>query len=219
MDGMTTKRQSASEPPAAPPGRRGRPRNFDRTDALIAAMELFWEQGYEGTSMNDLTAAMGIGVKSLYSTFGSKEQLFREAVDYYNDPQRAPTTRALQDQPTVRQAVEATLRDNARLYTAESTPRGCMVVLAGITYTPSDAPIRDLLADLRDRDRQTLRERLERAIIDGELPSHVDGQALTGFVITILHGLSIQARDGASTGDLESVVDCAMEAWDHLIAS
>jgi AcrR family transcriptional regulator len=182
-------------------------------------MELFWERGYEGTSLSELTAAMGIGVKSLYATFGSKEELFREAVAHYNDPAYCPTTRALRDQPTARQAVEEMLRENARLYTDPSTPRGCMIVLAGITYTPADASIRDLLTDLRDQDRRLLRQRIERAVSDGELPADADPAALTGFVITVLHGLSLQARDDASRADLDTVIDYAMRAWDHFVAS
>jgi AcrR family transcriptional regulator len=196
----------------------GRPRSFDRTAALVVAMELFWERGYEGTSLSELTAAMGIGVKSLYAAFGSKEQLFREAVAYYNDPAYCPTIRALRDQPTVRQAVETMLRDNAHLYADPATPRGCMIVLSGITYAPADESIRDLLTDLRDQDRRMLRERLERAIADGELPAHVDPATLTGFAITVLHGLSLQARDGASRADLDAVIDYAMRAWDHFVA-
>lgn len=198
------------------PGRRGRPRGFDRTAALLAALELFWERGYEGSPLADLTAAMGISVTSLYAAFGSKEALFREAVAYYNDPQRSPTARALRDQPSARQAVEAMLRDNARLYTDPATPRGCLIVLAATTYTPASQPVRDLLADLRQRDRDELHRRLERALADGELPASADLAALTAFIITILHGLSVQARDGASAQDLNGVIDEALHSWDHL---
>lgn len=100
------------------------------------------------------------------------------------------------------------LRDNARLYTDPATPRGCLLVLSATTYTPASAPIRDLLADLRRRDR---------AIADGELPSDTDPAAPAAFTITILHGLSVQARDGASTHDLNTVVAQAMRSWDHHI--
>jgi len=198
---------------------RGRPRGFDRTAALVAGLELFWERGYEGTSLNDLTTAMGISVTSLYAAFGSKEALFREAVAYYNDPQRSPTAFALREQPTARRAVEAMLRDNARLYADPATPRGCLIVLAATTYTPTSAPLRDLLADLRRRDRHDLHLRLDRGISDGELPPDSDTAALATFAITILHGLSVQARDGASAHELYTVVDNAMRSWDHLVAT
>lgn len=203
----------SDEPKAAA---RGRPRGFDRTAALVAALELFWERGYEGTSLSELTAAMGISVTSLYAAFDSKEALFREAVVYYNDPRRSPTALALRE-PTARQAVEVMLRENARLYTDPTTPRGCLIVLAATTAAPASAPIRDLLTDLRYRDRRDLRARLERAITDGDLPPSTDVGALTAFMITVLHGLSIQARDGASAHDLNVVVDYAMRVWDDRV--
>lgn len=159
---------------------------------------------------------MGISATSLYAAFGSKEDLFREAVAYYNAPRRSPTTRALRDQPTARAAVEAMLRDNARLYADPATPRGCLIVLAGTNYTPTSAPVKDLLSELRRRDREELEHRVERAIADGELPSRLDPVALARFVITLLHGLSVQARDGASSQQLDAVVDHAMRSWDHL---
>lgn len=211
---MPRSRRGKDVTPAASPG-RGRPRTFDRNRALLRALELFWERGYEGTSISDLTAAMGINPPSLYAAFGSKEQLFREAVAYYNDPDRSPTARAIRDQRTVRDAVEAMLRENAAQYVDPDSPRGCLIVLAATTYTPESASVRDLLAGLREQDRQHLLDRLDRAVRAAELPATADTAALTAFVMTVLHGLSIQARDGASADTLSAVVDVAMRAWDN----
>ena len=85
---------------------RGRPRNFDRAQALRKAMEVFWSKGYEGASLTDLTAAMGINSPSLYGAFGSKEGLFREAVQLYRDTDGAASRRALTDADTARDAVQ-----------------------------------------------------------------------------------------------------------------
>jgi len=212
-----TRNGQASSPVRAAGARRGRPRGFDRANALLRALELFWERGFEGTSMSELTAAMGISAPSLYTAFGSKEELFRESVAYYNDPERSPTARALRDEPTARQAVEAMLRDNARSYTDPATPRGCLIVLSATTCAPSSTGIRDLLTNLRDQDRHAVRMRLERAVTEGELPGSVDTAALAAFVLTVLHGLSIQARDGASADALDAVVDLSMLAWDQTV--
>lgn len=214
---MDTRSQpDQSNEPSDADRRRGRPRTFDRTAVLVRAMELFWEHGYEGTSMTDLTRAMGIGPTSLYAAFGSKEGLFREAVAYYTEPHRSPLERALTEQPTARGVVEAILRSNADLYTRPDAPRGCLVVLAGITYAERDTAARDLLADLRRSDRAHLTQRFDRAIADGELPAGVDAGELANSVLTVLHGMAIHARDGATLHQLTRTVDHAMQAWDHL---
>jgi AcrR family transcriptional regulator len=213
---MTPSRQGRRDTPAEGTP-RGRPRTFDRSEALIRALELFWERGFEGTSVSDLTDAMGINAPSLYAAFGSKEELFREAVAYYNDPDRSPTALALRDATTAREAVVATLRENARAYTDPSTPRGCLIVLAATTYTPNSAAIRDLLADLRAQDRRQLQRRLDRAVAEGELPASVNTSALATFVMTVLHGLSIQARDGADAAALDAAIDVALLAWDQAV--
>ena len=115
---------------------RGRPRSFDRAAALRQAMAVFWQRGYEGTSLGDLTAAMGINRPSLYAAFGCKEALFHEAVALYDAVEGGATARALQDEPTARAAVEAMLCDNAEAYAAPDKPPGCMIVLGAMLGTP-----------------------------------------------------------------------------------
>ncbi|MBB5911159.1 AcrR family transcriptional regulator [Nocardia transvalensis] len=192
---------------------RGRPRAFDRARALERAMEVFWEHGYEGASMGDLTAAMGINSPSLYAAFGCKEQLFREAVDLYGTTEGSYTGRALSEQPTARTAVEAMLRDNAAAYADDSTPRGCMVVLAGSTYTTRNTAIRDFLTDKRRGTIDQIRTRLDRGTADGDLPAGTDTAELADFYATVLFGLSVQARDGASLPQLNRSIDRALAAW------
>ncbi|WP_039799176.1 TetR/AcrR family transcriptional regulator [Nocardia araoensis] len=192
---------------------RGRPRAFDRAEALRRAMEVFWEHGYEGASMSDLTAAMGINSPSLYAAFGGKEALFRAAVDLYGHTDGGYTARALREEPTARAAIEAMLRDNAVAYTEESKPHGCMVVLAGSTYTTRNTGIRDFLIDKRRATTEDIRRRIERGVAEGDLPPGTDSTALAGFYTTVLYGLSIQARDGATLAELTASIDCAMSAW------
>jgi AcrR family transcriptional regulator len=198
---------------------RGRPRGFDRDAALHQAMDVFWARGYEGTSLGDLTAAMGIASPSLYAAFGSKEQLFHEAVELYGTLQGSMTARALSGQPTSRAAVEALLRDNAAAYTSPGNPRGCMVVLAATNVTPANQGVADFLAEQRRNGRAEVLARLERGVAEGDLPPETDVAALSAYVSTVLHGLSFEARDGLSCDALNAIVDGAMAAWDALVGA
>lgn len=189
---------------------RGRPRGFDRDVALRRAMEVFWEHGYDGASMTDLTAAMGINSPSLYAAFGDKEALFRAAVDLYGRTDGSRTARALREQPTAYAAIEAMLRDNIATYTDPGLPRGCMVVLAGATYTTRTASIREFLVEARRATEADIRARLERGVAEGDLAPGTDTAALATFYSTVLYGLSIQARDGVEHTDLSAAVDSAL---------
>ncbi|MFF3223341.1 TetR/AcrR family transcriptional regulator [Nocardia suismassiliense] len=192
---------------------RGRPRAFDRTEVLRRAMEVFWEHGYEGSSMSDLTSAMGINSPSLYAAFGGKEALFREAVSLYGQTDGGYTDRALREEPTARAAIDAMLRDNAIAYTVEDKPHGCMVVLAGSTYTTRSESIRDFLIEKRRETTEEIRRRMDRGVAEGDLPADTNTAALAHFYATVLYGLSIQARDGASLAELTQSIDVAMAAW------
>lgn len=193
---------------------RGRPRAFDREAALGKATCLFWRKGFEATSMSDLTAAMGIGAPSLYAAFGSKEQLYAEALAHYqknfglawNNFEAAPTARA---------AVEGLLMDSAASLTGgfAGTPRGCMLVLSSID-SDGHAQLGELVRDCRRAVIRRLESRFERAVESGELPASADVHALARFVQTVQAGMSILARDGATREELEAVAGKAMRAWD-----
>lgn len=204
---------AGSKPKSTPVAKIGRPRAFDRDSALLAAMRTFWTQGYEGTSVQDLVSAMGVNKPSLYSTFGCKEEIFREAVELYDRVEGRATSQSLSQAQTAREAVETMLRSNASAYAVDEGPRGCMIVLSSLLGAPENDSVRAFLADNRLKGEKELRDRLARGIAQGDLLASADVDQLAAFYTTVLEGLSIQARDGASAKKLNMIIDAAMLAW------
>ncbi|MER7153278.1 TetR/AcrR family transcriptional regulator [Streptomyces lydicus] len=197
---------------------RGRPRSFDRETALEQAVRSFWEQGYEATSISDLTRAMGISAPSLYAAFGDKRALFDEVVAEYGRLYGGFISRAVAEEPTARRGVERALREAAAEYTAPGRPRGCLVISAALNISPASA---EVAASLREMRRSNLREIASAVRADvaaGELPVDTDADALADYVGAVIQGISQQARDGAERTALEAVVELAMRAWPEAAA-
>ena len=198
--------------------KRGRPRVFDRDEALRQAMAVFWEKGYEGASLDDLQTAMGgISPPSFYAAFGSKERLFFEVVELYTETVGARPAYALEAQSTAREGVEAMLRECIDIFRGSDTPRGCLVMLGAINCAPASKSVQDHLLSYRVQIPELIRTRLRRAVVDGDVPEGVDLDPLASFYATLFLGLAIRARDGASRDDLLAGVPGAMAAWDRLI--
>lgn len=191
----------------------GRPRGFDRDAALAAALRVFWTHGYEGASLADLTAAMGINRPSLYAAFGNKEALFSEALALYERQEGAPLDRLIDGAPTARAAISATLRHNARVYAREGFPRGCLIVLSLMVGTPESADVRHLLAERRRAGTDALAARIARGQREGDVPPDVDPTRLASFYTAVLQGMSVHARDGASEAELMAIAETAMAGW------
>jgi len=195
----------------------GRPRSFDRQEALRRAMNVFWALGYEGTTLVDLLEAMeNITPTSFYAAFGSKEELFREAVQLNNTTFGMNMVRNLNGQATARASIEALLRTAVNVFCETDHPRGCMTVLGATNCTRSNEKIQDYLRQMRLMTYKTIRQRLERGVKEGDVPAKADLNGLASFYTTVLHGLSIQARDNASRKALTTAVDYAMSAWDRI---
>lgn len=187
----------------------GRPREFDREAALVAARNLFWRHGYEGTSMADLVADMGIASARIYHAFGSKEQLFREAVGNYAENEGGFAVEALH-QADIVAAIETLFSAAIALYTRNIQPLGCMVVSAGGGLSKDNASLREWLAQQRLQRTQGIIDRFIQAAAKGELAAEADPLRLGHFCAAFLHGLSVQARDGVSRQALTDAATLAL---------
>lgn len=191
---------------------RGRPRSFDKDRALDAALRVFWEKGYEGASLSDLTGAMGINRPSLYAAFGDKEALFRQALERYEQGPVAYMEEALHE-PTARRAVERMLRGTVCVLTRPQSPRGCLLVQGALACGDESMAMRKELATHRSAGELALRKRLKRAKDEGELPATTDPVDLARFYMAVMHGMSVQAAGGANRSALEGVAETALRAW------
>jgi AcrR family transcriptional regulator len=190
----------------------GRPRAFDPDTALEGALRVFWMKGYEGTALSDLTAAMGINRPSIYATFGNKEALFRKALDRYSERMTNYTAEALKA-PTARAVVERLLVGTADLLSCPGNPKGCLMVQGALACGEEADPIRKELISRRTTGEAGLRERFERAKLEGDLPTGADAGDLARYVMAVMHGMSVQSAGGASRADLQGVIDLSLRAW------
>ena len=196
---------------------RGRPRSFDRDQALRQAMQVFWEKGYEGTTMADLTSAIGVKAPSLYAAFGDKNALFREAVELYSRTTAAPPMEALQAGKNLREDISNMLHASVTMFAEAANSRGCMVVTSAINCAPENRAHADELTARRLKKRQALASRLRRAQEAHELSADADIAGLADFYTAVLHGLSLSARDGVSCERLGNTICHAMRALDAVL--
>lgn len=190
----------------------GRPRAFDTDKALDAAMEVFWRKSYQGASIADLTAAMGINPPSLYAAFGSKEGLFRAVLERYDEIGKGFLTRVLEAE-TGRAAVEAFLYGVADNATDPNSPPGCLVVQAGMACPEEAETIPEVLAKHRQTAEMTLRDRLQCGKDAGEFAPETDIATMTRYAVAIANGMCVQASAGATREELYAIADMTLRMW------
>ena len=190
----------------------GRPRSFDTREALGAAMEVFWRKGYEGASLSDLTNAMGINRPSLYAAFGGKEALFRRVLERYEEGPAAYVRQAL-NQPTARAVVERLMQGAAKLATSSKNPPGCLSVQGALASGSGAESVRSHLVRRRHAGEKAVRQRLQRAQLEGDLPTDVSPDDLARYVVTMVQGIAVQAAGGATRKELSRVIQTALRAW------
>jgi AcrR family transcriptional regulator len=193
---------------------RGRPAVFDRDIALREAMKLFWERGYEGTSFDDLIAAMGISASSFYNSFSSKEALYCEATRSYLEWSGQWFFAILND-PSIdtRTAFARLFEATAEEFTRGDHPLGCMIALAGTHCSPGMSNIRDMMAEHRAFSESAMAARIRKGATNGDVPEDTDCDMLAAYYSAVARGLAVQARDGASREKLAQIGRLAISAW------
>jgi AcrR family transcriptional regulator len=191
---------------------RGRPRAFDKDEALRKALLIFWQRGYEGTSMADLSDALGINKPSIYAAFGNKEALFRQALQKYLAGPVAYIADAM-NAPTALEAVERILKDSAELLTSKDSPRGCLIVQGALACGHESDLIRQELISYRKKFEESLAQRFIKSQLDSDLPRHINPAELAKYIATLHQGMSVQAASGASKEELLAMINLALTAW------
>lgn len=191
---------------------RGRPRNFNKDEALKMALDLFRRKGFDNTSLDDLTTVLNVKKPSLYAAFGNKEQLFLEVLHAYTS---GPTAyfHAVFDEPTTQSLVRTLLVKSIELLFYNESPAGCLVVMSTASVALQKAGIQQKLVAGLQQHQQKLIARFEQAKADGELKPTVDSQRLALYVVTLHKGLSLQAINGSSKQDMLQLVEQVIELW------
>jgi TetR/AcrR family transcriptional repressor for divergent bdcA len=192
----------------------GRPREFDYERALRVALELFWEHGYDGTSLSRLREGIGISSASFYAAFGSKEGLFALVLDHYNEDYGRVLDSLEDPSLSPREAIEMALRASVRMQTDQAHPAGCLYALSVSTCVPRDSDAYTLVQGRRDGDRRRLASCIRRGVKLGELDPATNVKALAAAFHATLLGISTLARDGVPRAALDAAVTGAMGAWD-----
>ena len=174
-------------------------------------MRVFWEKGYEGATMNDLTSAMKINRSSLYTIFGDKESLFRKTIQRYKEGPVAFVWDSVK-QPTARRTVEVLLTQAVALLADPNNPRGCLSVQGALACGTEAQAARLAMIEFRKTGEAVLKERFARAQADGEISRKLNPGDLARYVLTLLTGLGVQAANGATKAELEAIVAMALRA-------
>ena len=190
----------------------GRPRAFDLEQALEKALDVFWRKGYEGTSLTDLTQAMGINKPSLYSAFGNKEQLFLKAIELYEQRPCGYFLPAL-EQKTAYEVASFMLEGAAESLTNTEHPQGCIVVQSALSCSESGASVKEALINRRRENEDKLYQRFVRAREEGDLTGNIDPCVLAKYLITVLQGMAVQATNGASNEELHRVAQLVLSVF------
>ena len=188
----------------------GRPRAFDTDAALDTALKVFWAKGYEGTTVSDLTKAMGLNMSSLYAAFGDKETLFRQVAGRYAEEASALYEKAMA-KPTLYEALSDLFSAIVEFLNRPGYPPGCLTVMGALATSSAAEPVQQLLLQMRTRGQLRLQERCEEARKAGELPKKTDVPGFARYLATVLWGLMVQGASGATKAQMQEIADVTLQ--------
>lgn len=194
----------------------GRPRTFDREEALKKAMLVFWEKGFEGTTMADLIAAIGMKAPSVYAAFGNKDALFREAVELYKIKVEQGPLKALNETTPILEALESSLNESVKMVSGPEAC-SCLIMAGAINCAPEHQEHVQHLKSLRSKYKETLKKRFMQAIEDGQVVEGTKADELAEFYFSFIHGLAMRAKDGSTKEELRSSCKFALKALSSVL--
>jgi AcrR family transcriptional regulator len=197
---------------------KGRPRQFDKDEALEVALRLFWEHGYEGVSITMLAEAMDIKVPSLYAAFGNKEALFFATIKRYGDQTRHIYHESFKKK-TAYEVAEAILEGEVWLVTQKDKPNGCLMIQGALVTSPKSEAICKMIADMRSMAEKWVTKRFRQAKREGDLPRTADPASLACYIMTLNSGIALQAKSGVNAKCLRKVVKIALKNWPNILPS
>jgi AcrR family transcriptional regulator len=189
-----------------------RPREFAEDEVLQAALRLFWEKGYEGTSLDDLMTAMRLTKSSLYKAFGSKEALFWRVVERYQRDFLDFRHEALAE-PTPRRIAERLLDGITELQSGRVNPVGCLELNTALAGSKDAESIRQELIRGRELFRLRLRDRFEETVAIAPLPPGMTSEDAASLIISLIQGMAVQAKAGVSLETARRVARAALLSW------
>lgn len=191
---------------------RGRPIEFNRDNVIDAAMEVFWRQGYEATSLPDLLSAMALSKSSFYQAFGSKQQLFETCLAHFRERQVRRMNAALAVAPSGLEFLQKFLRAVASETRARSCPKGCLIMNTATEFAGRDSSIATLVEQGVSRFAEVFRTAVERAQREGDIAAERDAETLARYIVSTISGLKTMIKAGASPQTAEAIADVALHA-------
>ncbi|PEV97738.1 TetR family transcriptional regulator [Bacillus cereus] len=183
-----------------------RTREFDEDQVLDAAMQLFWEKGYEATSLSDLTSRMGIQRPSIYSTFGDKKELFEAALRRYTMSRASDIRNRLQSQSSVKEAFSIFFADVVNEEYAGDLSKGCFCINTMVELAPHDERFEILTREHQMYLAVIFQETIERGIQSGELEVNTDAKSLAQALIVSLIGLTVMMKSRPQRSFVDNVI-------------